>query len=261
MKRVIELFAAFFLSFLVLIAVFSGYIVGSGVYEDNGNKIYKYTPYQIDKTSFLSSPNKNHWLGTDEVGRDVLARLIKGTSNSFLISFIATIVSLIFGALLGGLSGYLGGWFDFIFSRVFELFYSLPVMFILILLSPIIGENLFLLAVVLGLLGWLFIARLVRAEVIKLKNTPFLEYAKANGAGYLYLFKNHFFPYILPPLLPIAIFGFSGMLVAESSLSFLGLGVKPPEPSWGQMIYDGFAYLGVAPWYIFLPQFCCFLLC
>lgn len=252
MKKAIEYLAALYIFALVIISVLSGVIVGKGVYADNSIRFYKYTPYQIDKTSFLSAPSPKHILGTDDVGRDILARLIKGTANSFFISFVATVVSLLFGAFLGGLSGYLGGWFDFVFSRVFELFYSLPMMFILILFSPIIGKNLFILAVVLGLLGWLFIARLVRAEVIKLKNTPFLEYAKANGASYRYLFRRHFFPYILPPLLPIAIFGFSGMLIAESSLSFLGLGVKPPEPSWGQMIYDGFSYLGIAPW-IYIP--------
>ncbi len=252
MRKVIEFVAAFYILFLVIISIFSGILVGSGVYTDNSYRIYSYTPYEIDKSSFLSPPTKKHIMGTDDVGRDILARLIKGTSNSFFISFVATVISLLFGAFLGGLSGYLGGWFDFVFSRVFELFYSLPIMFVLILFSPIMGDNLFLFAVVLGLLGWLFIARLVRAEVKKLKDTPFLEYAKSNGANYYYLFKRHFFPYILPPLLPIAIFGFSGMLVAEASLSFLGLGVRPPEPSWGQMIYDGFTYLGIAPW-IYVP--------
>ncbi len=252
MKGFIDFIAAFFILFLVLVSVFSGFIVGQGVYGDNSSKIYLYTPYEIDKSAFLSPPSKKHILGTDDVGRDILARLIKGTTNSFFVSFVATLISLLFGVCLGGLSGYMGGWFDFIFSRFFELFYALPIIFVLILFSPIIEGNLFVFALILGLIGWLFVARLVRAEVIKLKETPFLFYAKSNGATFFYLFKKHFFPHILPPLLPIAIFGFSGMLVAESSLSFLGLGVRPPEPSWGQMIYDGFAYLGIAPW-IYVP--------
>ncbi len=259
MKKVFEYFALFYLLFLVFVSLFSGLLVGRGVYADNSHRLFKYTPYQIDKSSFLSPPSTKHLLGTDGVGRDILARLIKGTSNSFFISFIATVVSLLLGSFLGGLSGYLGGWFDFAFSRIFELFYALPMMFILILVSPIVGANLLLFAIVLGLLGWLFVARLVRGEVLKLKNTPFLEYAEVNGANYYYLFKKHFFPYILPPLLPIAVFGFSGMLVAESSLSFLGLGVRPPEPSWGQMIYDGFTYLDIAPWIYVPPSILLFL--
>jgi len=244
--------AFFYIVFLIFISLFSGIIAGSGVFKKSRGKLYSYSAYQIDKNAFLSPPSKKHILGTDGLGRDVFARLVKGTYNSFLVSFIATIVSLLLGCFLGGISGYLGGWADFIFSRIFELFYSIPMLFVLILLSPIIGSNIFLFALVLGLIGWLFIARLVRGEVIKLKEKQFIQFAKVNGASFQYLFKKHFFPHILPPLLPIAIFGFSGMLVAESSLSFLGMGIKPPEPSWGRMILDGFSYLGIAPW-IYVP--------
>ncbi len=251
MLRYFRLFAVFYLLALLLIAMFSGLLVGKGVYS-KGFRLYKYTPYEIDKEAFLSPPSKKHILGTDGIGRDVFARLIKGTSNSFLVSFVATVISLIIGTMLGGISGYAGGIFDFIFNRIFEIFYSLPLIFVLILFAPLIGGNLLLLGLMLGAFGWLFIARLVRSEVIKLKKNPFLDFARSNGASFIYLFKKHFFPHILPTLLPIAIFGFSGMLVVESSLSFLGLGVRLPEPSWGQMIYDGFTYLGVAPW-IYIP--------
>ncbi len=254
MRKILKNFAFFYLLFLMLISLFSGILAGNGVFDGKKLALYPYSAYDIDKTAFLSPPSKKHILGTDGLGRDILARLIKGTYNSFLVSFIATAVSLFIGCFLGGISGYLGGWPDFIFSRIFELFYSVPMLFVLILLSPIIGNNIVLFALVLGFIGWLFTARLVRGEVIKLKENQFVEYAKANGASFFHLFKNHFFPHIFPVMLPIAIFGFSGMLIAESSLSFLGMGIKAPEPSWGKMILDGFSYLGIAPWTYIPPS-------
>ncbi len=252
MKSLGKRVAIIYLAFLFALSLSSGILVGTDWYKIKQLKVYKYTPYEIDKHAFLSPPSLTHILGTDAIGRDIAARLIKGTANSFLISFVATVVSLILGLFFGGLAGYLGGVFDFVFSRVFELFYSLPILFTLILFSMLIGESLIMLGIVLGFLGWLFIARLFRSEVIKLKSSDFVRYARANGGGFLYLFRKHFFPHAFPSIMTVAIFSFSGMLVAESSLSFLGLGVKPPEPSWGEMIYEGMSFLGVAPW-IYVP--------
>lgn len=259
MKKISNCFAVFFILLMLFISLFSDVIVGKDVFLKRSKKIYMYSPYQIDRDAFLKPPSKKHILGTDSVGRDIFARLVKGISNSFLISFVATLISLIIGMFAGGIAGYLGGVIDFVFSRFFELFYSIPLLFMLILLSPLIGDNLFLFGIVLGFFGWLFVARLVRGEVIKLKGMPFLEFARANGAGFIHVFKRHFFPHLLPPVLPITIFGFSGMLVAESSLSFLGLGVKPPEPSLGSLISQGLNYHDVAPWIYIPPSIVLFL--
>ncbi|MCC6335063.1 MAG: ABC transporter permease [Myxococcales bacterium] len=182
-------------------------------------------------------PDGAHWLGTDEVGRDVLARLIHGARVSLFIAVFTVLIAVGVGMLIGGVSGYLGGATDAVLSRLLEVMTTFPLVFFLIaLLSVLRTQSLWPLVLALGLTRWTDVARLVRAEVLKLKTLDFVLAARAMGASPLRIVTRHLLPNALGPVLVTATFGVAAAVLLETALSFLGLGVAPPTASWGELL-------------------------
>lgn len=182
-------------------------------------------------------PDSAHWLGTDEVGRDVLSRLVHGARVSLFIAFFTVLIAVGVGMLIGGVSGYLGGVADAVLSRVLEVMTTFPLVFFLIaLLSVLRTQSLWPLVLALGLTRWTDVARLVRAEVLKLKTLDFVLAARAMGASPGRIIFRHLVPNALGPVLVTATFGVASAVLLETALSFLGLGVAPPTASWGELL-------------------------
>lgn len=182
-------------------------------------------------------PDAAHWLGTDELGRDVAARLVHGARVSLFIAFFTVLIAVGVGMLVGGVSGYLGGATDAVLSRVLEVMTTFPLVFFLIaLLAVLRTQSLWPLVLALGLTRWTDVARLVRAEVLKLKTLDFVLAARAMGAGAPRIIVRHLLPNALGPVLVTATFGVAAAILLETALSFLGLGVAPPTASWGELL-------------------------
>lgn len=200
-----------------------------------------------------AAPSAEHLLGTDRAGRDVLSRLIFGARVSLAVGFGSQLLSLVFGVIFGMMAGYFGGWIDNVVSRVIEVLQAFPSLLLLIVLSVTIGPGLVTAYIALGIVGWSGVARLVRSETLKLKNSDYVEGARALGSRNPRLLFKHIFPAVTPSLIVIYSIGVGGAIIGEATLSFLGLGVQPPTPSWGQMIADGQSYLTSAWWMSVFP--------
>ncbi len=211
-------------------------------------------------------PGRGHWLGTDALGRDLLSRLLAGATTSLSVALAATVLSLAIGVLVGSTAGLAGGRTDAFLMRVTDLFLALPAPLILIAVMaaapeprnlPLVGTAaepaLVLCFLVLGLLGWGDQARLARAGVLEAREHAFTEAARAAGAGPLRVLAIHLVPHALGPVWILASAGVGTNILAESWLSFLGIGVPPPRPSWGSMIYEGTSYLVSHPWLCLFP--------
>lgn len=205
------------------------------------------------------APDDVHWLGTDELGRDVLARLVHGARVSLFIAFFTVLIAVGIGMVLGGVSGYVGGVTDAIISRVLEVMTTFPLVFFLIaLLSVLRTQSLWPLVLALGLTRWTDVARLVRAEVLKLKTLDFVLAARAMGASTPRIIARHLLPNALAPVLVTATFGVAAAVLLETALSFLGLGVAPPTASWGELLTEAHRTL-VHPgawWLAVFPGIC-----
>jgi peptide/nickel transport system permease protein len=184
-------------------------------------------------------PDETHWLGTDELGRDVAARLIHGARVSLLVGLLTMLIAVGVGLLIGGISGYAGGLTDVILSRVLEVMQTFPVVFFLIaLLSVLRTQSLWPLVIALGLTRWTEVARLVRAEVLSLESREFVLAARALGASPVRIITRHLLPNALGPVLVVATFGVGSAILLETALSFLGIGVAPPTASWGELLTE-----------------------
>ena len=205
------------------------------------------------------APDDVHWLGTDELGRDVLARLVHGARVSLFIAFFTVLIAVGIGMVLGGVSGYVGGVTDAVISRVLEVMTTFPLVFFLIaLLSVLRTQSLWPLVLALGLTRWTDVARLVRAEVLKLKTLDFVLAARAMGASTPRIIARHLLPNALAPVLVTATFGVAAAVLLETALSFLGLGVAPPTASWGELLTEAHRTL-VHPgawWLAVFPGIC-----
>ncbi len=210
------------------------------------------SPFRVESNASLQPPSLKHWLGTDILGRDILARMLLGGRVSFLIGFFATLISLFIGIPAGAVAGFSGGWQDRIFNHFVELFYAVPMLLLLILISGTFELTSFSLAILLGVFGWIIPARYMRGEVLKLKEMDFVQYAVATGASRWHIIRTHLIPNGIGPVLVSASFNMANLILIEATLSFLGLGVRPPYPSWGRMVYEGLGFLNVAPW-IYVP--------
>jgi len=198
--------------------------------------------------SFLP-PSAAHWLGTDQFGRDVLSRLLYGARISLAIALTAIGISVTVGTLLGAIAGYFGGKVDAVIMRVIDLILSFPRLVLLILIVALAEPSLTLIILVLGLTHWPGTARLVRGEVLSLREREFIDAARALGFGPLRIIFRHLIPNVLAPVIVAATLGIGDTIVAEAGLSFLGLGVQPPTPSWGNMVADGRQNL-IGAWWI-----------
>jgi peptide/nickel transport system permease protein len=210
-------------------------------------------PYATDLGARLAPPGAGHPLGQDTLGRDVLARVLHGARISLAVGLAAVLVSFAVGVTLGAAAGYLGGWVDEALARVIDVLLAFPGLLLAIALAAVLGPSLRNVVLALSLLGWTGYARLARAEGASLREREFVRAAEALGAGPGRIVVRHLLPAAAPALLVQATFGFAGAIVAESSLSFLGLGAPPPLASWGAMIDEGRPFLLVAPHLILFP--------
>lgn len=203
--------------------------------------------------NILQRPSAEHWLGTDEVGRDIFARLIYASRISLSIGFLAVAVAIVVGTTFGALAGYFGGWVDTLLMRLTDAILSIPALFFLIVLSVTLGPSVRTMIVVIGLLSWMELARIIRANVLSLKRREFVEAAHTMGARSPQVIARHILPNTLAPIVVAATLGVGNALLTEASVSYLGLGVQPPDPSWGNMLYNAQSYFFNAPWITLYP--------
>ncbi len=199
------------------------------------------------------APNAHHWLGTDDMGRDILFRLIAGAQVSFSIAIMAVGISIGVGVILGLIAGYWGGWIDACLMRIVDFLMAIPTIFLILVIQSILNPNIVTVMVVIGLTSWMDVCRMVRAEVMSIKERPFVLAAQARGIRGLRLILVHIFPHTLSPVIVAATLGLGGAILTESVISFLGLGVQPPYASWGNMLENSLAYMNDAPWMILSP--------
>lgn len=215
--------------------------------------ISPYDPNVINMDNVLQSPSSRHILGTDDLGRDVLSRLIYGTRISLSVGFIAVIIATIIGIILGSIAGYYGKLVDSLIMRLVDIMLSVPTFFLLLTILAIVGPSIWIVMLVIGLTGWMSIARLVRAEFLTLKEREFIQAAHSIGASDARIIFKHILPNALAPVYVSFILGVAGAILMESGLSFLGFGVQPPTPSWGNVLTAGREYMEVSWWLILFP--------
>lgn len=218
-----------------------------------------YSPTEYNLLEFLSPPTFDHWLGTDDSGRDVLSRMIYGAQISLSVGFVAVGIALVIGILLGALAGYFGGWADAVISRLIEIMVTIPTFFLILAIMAAKGPSFYNIMIIIGLTGWTGIARFVRAEFFKLKQLDFITALRALGASNRRIIFLHLLPNAMAPVLVSAVFGIAGAILTESSLSFLGFGVPPPTPSWGDILSQSRDYIEFAWWLTVFPGFAIFL--
>jgi oligopeptide transport system permease protein len=207
-----------------------------------------YSYEEQDLNARVSRPGVHHWLGTDQLGRDLLARILFGGRVSLMVGLSATAVSLTIGLLYGALAGYFGGKLDALMMRVVDILYALPLAIFVILLMVFVGRSILLIFVAIGAVEWLTMARIVRGQVMSLKKQEFIEAAIALGLRKRRIILRHIIPNVLGPVIVYATLTVPGVMLLEAFLSFLGLGVQPPMSSWGSLIKEGADWMEDAPW-------------
>lgn len=210
-------------------------------------------PDQIDLQQILAGPAAEHWLGSDDLGRPIFDRLLMGARTSFSVAVGVVVISAAAGSLLGAFAAYAGGLIDLLLIRTIDIFLAFPGILLAIALAGVMGPGMDNVIIALSLVGWVGYARLARAQVLSLKHRDHVSAAIALGAGRVRVVLRHLLPLISSPLIVEATFGVAAMVIAEAGLSFLGLGVQPPEASWGSMIRDGARYMLVAPHMVLAP--------
>ena len=221
---------------------------------------YTVSAYDLDPSRILQAPSYEHLFGTDRLGRDVLARILEGGQTSLIIGFLAASISSIVGLFIGINAGYFKGNIDKSITIIIDLFLTFPTFFLLLALVSYIQASSIILIIVISITGWMGMARMIRSESFAISNKPFIKILKvANVSTFKIIFK-YFAPLLAPIFLISFTFGVGGSILAESGLSFLGLGVNPPLMSWGSLLSDGKAVIDIAWWVSFFPGFMIFLI-
>ncbi|MCS7215229.1 MAG: ABC transporter permease [Thermodesulfovibrio sp.] len=246
LKNKIALSGLIFIFFILFMAIFSSYVA-------------PYDPYKINVYNVLEPPSMKHIFGTDELGRDVFSRIIYGAKVSLQVGFIAMGIAIITGTIFGLIAGYYGGLIDTIIMRFVDVMLAFPTLFLILAVVAFLEPNIYIVMIVIGLTGWMDVARLVRAEVLSLKEREFVLAARAIGASSFRIIFKHILPNAIYPVIVAATFSVGGAILIESGLSFLGLGVQPPEPSWGGILSVGKDYITVAWWLSLFPGIAIFL--
>ena len=212
-----------------------------------------YDPAFIDIETILMGPTHAHPLGTDELGRDVLSRMIWGSRISLLVGFVAVGISILIGILIGAVAGYYGGWADDVLMQFVDIMLSIPTFFLILAVIALVEPNIWNIMIVIGVTSWMGVARLVRGQFLTLKEMDYITAARALGAKDGRMIFFHILPNAMSPVYVSAVLGVAGAILTESSLSFLGLGVQPPTPSWGSIITGGKDTIEIAWWLSLFP--------
>jgi len=215
--------------------------------------ISPYSPTEQNLDEGLTGPSKEHILGQDKLGRDILSRIIYGSRVSLKVGIFTVGISLIIGLMIGSIAGFFGGIVDDIIMRIIDIFMAFPGILMAIALMAVLGPSLNNVIIALCLLGWVGYARLVRGQMLSVREFEFVLAAKAMGANPFRIIMKHLLPNIFSPVIVQATFGMAGAIVAEAGLSFLGLGTQPPIPSWGSMLNEGMEFILVAPYLTIYP--------
>ncbi len=226
--------------FLFIIAVFAFWVA-------------PYDPGQIDVQQVLIEPTWRHPFGTDSLGRDVLSRMIWGSRISLMVGFVAVGISTVIGIFLGAIAGYYGRWVDNLIMRFVDIMLCFPTFFLILAVIALLEPNIWNIMIVIGVTSWMGVARLVRAEFLSLKERDFAVAEKALGAKDFRIIFRHILPNALAPILVSATLGVAGAILTESALSFLGIGVQPPTPSWGNILTAGKDNIEIAWWLSLYP--------
>ena len=230
----------FFIVFIILVAIFAPVFA-------------PYDPYAQNTENLLMPPSFEHWLGTDELGRDVLSRIIYGARISLIIGLVPTSLSMMLGILLGLMAGYLGKWVDNIIMRFADIMLAFPSLLLAMVVTNTLGSGIVNIFIALSLVNWAGTARIVRAQTISLKEGDMVEGARAIGVSKWKIMFRHILPNCLPSLIVQFTLDIPGSILSESSLSFLGVGAQPPSTSWGLMVTRGKDYLFTEPWLAIAP--------
>lgn len=212
-----------------------------------------YDPNAIDLKNVLAPPSGGHPFGTDPLGRDVLSRMIWGAGISLKVGFVATGIAILIGTILGALAGYYSRWADALIMRFVDIMLCFPTFFLILAVIAILEPSIWNIMIVIGLTGWMGVTRLVRADFIALRERDFVLAARAVGAGDLRIIFRHILPNAMASVLVTATLGVAGAILTESALSFLGIGVQPPTPSWGNILTAGKDNIDIAWWLSLYP--------
>ncbi len=245
-KDMLFWFAVSFIALVILSAVFAPWIA-------------PFNPYAIDPHAILKPPGIHHIFGTDRIGRDIFSRMIYASRISIEVSLIAVGISTFIGVLIGAISGYFSGWVDSLLMRFTDIMLTFPVFFLILTVVVVIGPSIVNVMVVIGLTGWMGVARIVRAEVLKIREMNYVKAAKLLGKSDFYIIFKHIIPNALSPVIVYATLGIGSAILTESALSFLGLGVQPPTASWGSILSEGKDVIDIAWWMSFFPGVVIFL--
>ena len=210
-------------------------------------------PASIDTTAILAPPSPAHPFGTDTLGRDIFSRIVYGARISLMIGFIAVGIAVLIGLVFGSIAGYYGGRIDTIIMRFVDVMLCFPIFFLILAVIAVLEPSITTIMVVIGATSWMGVARLVRAEILTLKERDYIAAARVMGGSDLWIITRHLIPNAIGPVLVSATLGIGGAILIESALSFLGIGVQPPTPSWGNILMDGKSTLGVAWWLTIFP--------
>lgn len=240
--------SVYVLMFIIVCIIFGPQTAAFGHDEIDWNVVVD--PYELGKPSFSSG----HYFGTDDLGQDIFARTMQGGRLSIMVGFMGALVAVIIGTAWGALSGYIGGMVDSVMMRIIEVLDSVPFMFMVILFVTLFGNNIYLIFVVIGMVSWLGIARVVRGVTFSIKKREFIEAAHSIGVSRFTIVRRHVLPNVLGIVMVYSSLMVPGFIMFESFLSFLGLGVQPPDTSWGILIAEGAKTIDVALWQLMFPS-------
>nr|WP_260447564.1 ABC transporter permease [Listeria booriae] len=212
-----------------------------------------YDPNALSIQDKLLPPSSSHWFGTDDHGRDYLTRVLYGGRVSLTVGFFAMLIALVVGTVAGTVSGYFGGFVDSLLMRFLDIFMSIPSFFLLMILNAYLKPGIGNIILIIGLLSWMDVARIVRAETLSLKEREFILYSKSSGAGVWHIITRHIIPNAMPSIVVAASLNIAAAILTESALSFLGLGVQQPNSSWGSMLNNAQGYIGDATYLALFP--------
>ncbi len=218
-----------------------------------GPYLAPYDPLKTNAASLLAGPAPDHLLGTDSLGRDILSRILYGAAVSSQVGLVAVVIAAVIGIPLGIISGYYRGWIDLVLMRLVDIFLAFPVILLALAIIGVLGPSISNLMIAIGVVSWTRYARVSRAEVLALREREFILAEQSVGAPAWRIMLFHLFPNMLSSLVVIATYGIASAILWEAGLSFLGLGVQPPNPSWGNILNEGRAYMKSAPWVATFP--------